>query len=229
MRCVKVCFISLVTTYSIYATHPHLRFVYDWRGKLLDFMGQVSLRDISLRQLREEYQRRMPGLIQAWEREAPLLLAELKSAFNRIFTQHKRTVLVYLCNNWSYGSSRILAVGMRHILDPDPWEGMCSREETFVCTLFHELLHIWIDDHIDNRKSPLLQKYRNESTDTRDHIHLLALQRMIYRNLSRHDMLKFLDHSYRTLSPLSYKRAWSIVEDEGDEAILRDVRISLKS
>lgn len=229
--CLSILLMSLVikgTTQVEGQQFPRLIFTYDWRGKGLDLVGRWMLRDITLAQLKEQYEQCIPELVAAWEKEAPALFTELIFSFGKGFSQSERTVILYLSGNSSYGSARFLVIGLRYIIDPKPWVASFSREENFTATVFHELLHVWVDEHIDAKKSPLLQKYQKEHVDTREHIHLMALQRMVYQKLKRQNMLEMLDYGYRNLCSPEYRRAWQIVVDlEGDKAVLEDIQVSL--
>lgn len=207
---------------------PVVTFRYDWRGKSLDVIGRWMLQNVTLPQLKSGLYKQLPGLKVAWKKEVPLLFMELFSVFNRGIKAKERTAILYLSNAWSYGSDRFLVLGLRWILDPEPWVFKVNREDSFTATIFHELLHIWVDENI-SQESPLLKKYNIEESEVRNHIHLMALQKMVYQKLGREDILEMLDEQYRKRSLASYRRAWEIVNDiEGYEVVLQDIRKSLK-
>lgn len=209
------------------ASFPVVTFSYDWRGKSLDVIGWWMLQNVTLSQLKSELDKQLPGLKAAWKKDAPLLFMELFSVFNRGIKAKERTAILYLSNAWSYGSDRFLVLGLRWILDPESWIFKVNREDSLIATIFHELLHIWVDENI-NQESPLLKKYSTEESEVRNHIHLMALQKMVYQKLGREDILEMLDEQYRKRSLASYRRAWEIVNDiEGCEAVLQDIAKNL--
>ena len=119
-------------------------------------------------------------------------------------------------------------MGLNWLLANDEWSLPISREESFSSLVIHELLHVWVDENI-HENSLLLKKYANELSDTREHIHLMALQKMVYLRLNRSDMVAMLDESYRKFASPAYKRAWEIVNDiEGYEAVIQDIKMNLK-
>lgn len=86
---------------------------------------------------------------------------------------------------------------------------------------------MWVDENI-SEKSPLLKKYSTEPYEVRDHLHLMALQKMVYLKLNRQDILDMLDESYRTKQSKDYRRAWEIVNDiEGYEMVIHDALANL--
>jgi len=73
-----------------------------------------------------------------------------------------------------------------------------------------------------------MMKYRNEADEVRNHIHLMAIQKMVYLKLHRKDMLDMIDNSYRNNQGPVYRRAWQIVNDiEGDHKVIQDIIASL--
>jgi hypothetical protein len=55
-----------------------------------------------------------------------------------------------------------------------------------VDTLFHELLHVFLDEH-PVRESVLLERSKSEPERTRDHLHLLALQKAVLLKLGEQE------------------------------------------
>lgn len=219
---------SMIFAQTYQSQFPKLLFKYDWRGKCLDAVGRWSLDGVTLAQLKEQYDLLSPELITTCEHDLPLFLEELFSVFNRGIKAKERTVLIALSSRWSYGSHRFLVLGLRYILDPNPWCRKGSRSDEFTTTLFHELLHVWIDENV-SQESPLIKKYSSEDVVVYAHIHMMALQKMVYLNLNRLDLLEMIDDGYRHFAPLSYQRAWEIVNDiEGYEIVLQDIHAHIK-
>lgn len=219
---------SILSAQTDQSQFPKLLFKYDWRGKCLDAIGRWYLEGVTLAQLKEQYDLLSPELIATCEHDLPLFLEEVWSVFQRGIKTKERTVLIALSSRWSYGSHRFLALGLRYILDPSPWCRKGSRSDEFTTTLFHELLHVWIDENV-NQESSLVKKYSTEDVVVYAHIHLMALQKMVYLNLNRPDLLEMIDDGYRNYAPLSYQRAWEIVNDiEGYEVVLEDIHANIK-
>ena len=153
-------------------------------------------------------------------------------AFRRGFQSKTRTAIINLSHCFSYGSHWFLIFGLRRYCEPEQRilsVKPISREDSFTSCVFHELLHVWIDENIDKNSSPLLAKYREEDCHAREHLHLMAIQKMVYIKINRKDIVDVLDEGYRKFewSP-AYCRAWEIVNDiEGYETVLKDIEVSL--
>jgi hypothetical protein len=138
--------------------------------------------------------------------------------------------VLFLGTTIGYGSNNLLLLGIRAFVDAKLWPWCASREDAFVNMLFHELLHIWLCDNIDDTKSQLLKKYSQERDHVRSHIHLMAIQKMVYLRLNRLDMLGMIDKFYTQVATTDYKQAWKIINDlEGYENVIHDCLNSLKS
>ncbi len=218
---------SLAVTMQAQISSPELVFKYDWCGQLIDVVGSLFFKNkFGFKKIestqKEQFRKSLPRLIASWTEQGPILFGEIFSLFNCGFKQKRRTVTIFLGANLGYGSSNFLVLGLRSYLDSELWEEPISREDAFAALVFHELLHIWVDDAI-NGESALLTKYGNEHIHVREHIHLMAIQKMVYLKLQP-DMLKFLDESYRKFASSEYRRAWEIVNDiEGYEKVLQDI------
>jgi hypothetical protein len=58
-----------------------------------------------------------------------------------------------------------------------------------------------------------------------NHLHVMALEKLVLTRLHKAEELKFLESEYRTDPPPShYKRAWEIVEAEGYEKFVGEMR-----
>lgn len=212
------------------AEYPQVSFCYDWRGKCLDsalyWLGKCRKVD---RGLQRAFEQKFPALVAAWECRAPALFNELFAVVPVGFSQKKRTAIMCLCAPYGgYGSKHFLFLLVRSFIEQElqtPWASSISREDAFVDLVFHELLHVWVDEHI-NGKSALLLKYVDEASEVREHIHLMAIQKMVYLKLNRLDMIEYLDNSYRNVtSTADYSRAWQIVNDiEGYVTVIDDLK-----
>lgn len=207
---------------------PEITFTYNWASHIMDFIGGLYFRIAVTLEQQRQLQQQLPDFIAAWDKNAPIFFDEIFSQFKRGFKDKKRTAIINLSHNWSYGSYWFLIFGLPYYLDPEPWGCSIARTDGFCDLVFHELLHVWVDENINTNKSLLFEKYKYEDHHTLEHLHLMALQKMVYINLSRFDMVAFIDESYRERSLLSYKRAWEIVNEiEGYEAILNDIANNL--
>lgn len=238
----KLRHVALATMFCVYSTtteahivYPEIAFIYDWRGHIIDSIGclffkkTLGFNKIDAAQKEQFKENIFPSLLSSWNQQAPMLFGAVFSCFNCGFKQKNRTSIITLGNSWSYGSKSFLILGLFYYLDSVPWKSSITKEDAFAMLVFHELLHIWVDDNVGN-KSALLTKYGNEHLHVREHIHLMAIQKMVYHKLNRPDMIQELDESYRKFSMAEYRRAWEIVNDiEGYKTVIQDILDTLEA
>ena len=132
-------------------------------------------------------------------------------------------------------------MNMRVYLDSSSQPGMALPKEAFVMLTHHELLHHLLDNTESeefSKYSTLIQKYKNKTqngfaVDSNEnvlgHIHLMALQRAVYEQLGRQDLLKEASNGYLNVIQGSYAEAWKIVDKEGVEPFLHELQEFNKS
>jgi hypothetical protein len=218
------CFGELIQSQTEY---PEITFKYDWRSYVMDLVGSFYFSCPVTEDSNKQLNMQLPGLIAAWERDAPILFEGVFSTFKRGIKDKSRTAIINLSHGSSYGSHRFLIFGLRWWVDFEPWQCSVSREAAFSALVFHELLHIWVDENVDKNCSRILVKYCNEDFDVLDHLHLMAIQKMVYININRLDLLEYISDSYESRQGPIYRRAWEIVNNiEGYEALLQDILLS---
>lgn len=217
------CFGEFTEAESLY---PEIEFEYDWKSYIMDLVGGFYFGTPVTDDLKKQLDEQLPEFIAAWERDAPIIFGEVFSFFKQGIEAKNRTAIINLSHGNSYGSHRFLIFGLRWFLDPEPWNFSISREEAFSVLVFHELLHVWVDENINKDFSHILAKYCNEDFDVLDHLHLMAIQKMVYLNIDRPDLLKYIGESYESYQGSIYHRAWDIVNNiEGYETLLQDIVI----
>src|SRR6188472_3321239 len=83
--------------------------------------------------------------------------------------------------------------------------------------VFHELLHTYVNSILGwSGSTPLLTKYANEPDGVRRHLHLDAIQKLVYQKLGRAaDLAAIVESDGANFGP-DYRRAWQIVNDLED-------------
>lgn len=207
---------------------PEITFAYDWRSSIMDTIFSVYYGNDVTDDLLARSETLLPKLVAAWKQTAPLLFEEVFSVFKRGFRDRKRTAIINLSHYYSYGSHWFLILSLRSYVEAEKWNRSISLEYSFVSTVFHELLHIWLDDNFDENKSCMLAKYHNENIHVLSHIHLMAIEKMVYLKINRPDIAAYIANSYCNFCSPEYRRSWEIVNDvEGYETIIQDVLASL--
>ena len=160
---------------------------------------------------RTELEIRLPEFQTAWEQSGTELLNTASTVVGKKFSEGEFSVALTLCSFPSM--SNPLLINMRYALasfteQPIPLD-------VTVSTIFHEILHRYLNDKIPEH-SKLLKKYSTESETVLSHLHLFALQKAVYLKLKQEDLLQKVITKDRTLPNGSYKRAWEIVNDLED-------------
>jgi len=153
---------------------------------------------------------REPEFISLWEAEGPRLLAATESLSGKDFPSLEITARLTLCNvpSESFPETGRVTINMRYALRSFTPEPVSMRYK--VNTLFHELLHIFLQRHpIAN--SALLKEHASEDERVRDHLHLLALQKAALLKVNQADTLKEVIAVDSMLPGGYYKRAWELV------------------
>ena len=153
---------------------------------------------------------RQAEFIKLWEAEWPRMVAATEAISGKDFPSQEITARLTLCNapSESFPSADRVTINMRYALRSFTPEPVSMRYK--VNTLFHELLHIFLNRHpIEN--SALLKEHAAEAERVRDHLHLLALQKAVLLKLNQPDALKEVIAVDSVLPGGYYKRAWELV------------------
>ncbi|MCZ6764405.1 MAG: hypothetical protein O7C63_05660 [Alphaproteobacteria bacterium] len=163
---------------------------------------------------------RMPALQRAWDRQGPALLDAASSITGKRFAERGVVASFVFCRR--FGS---LAVPL--LVDANLAVGFgFGAQPSFIITdiVFHELLHSLLLDHYPLFiGGPLARKYANEKPRVRGHLHLFALQSVVYRALGRDDVLADVIATSSRFGDTN-RRAWQIVVAEGAEAFVAELR-----
>ncbi len=97
----------------------------------------------------------------------------------------------------------------------------------FVYSLWHELMHRYVSDSlaaIGPGTTPLLRKYAAEHNVTRNHLHLFAIERVLWRQIGRETEIAERIAEKKARRARYYERAYEIVEEEGAGAFIAEMR-----
>jgi hypothetical protein len=156
-----------------------------------------------------------------WEQEAPVLLGTTIAAIHKPFRYQEMIATLTLCPIPSM--SRPLLINLRPFLD-GPTQQQPRPLLLFSAVMFHELLHTYVIGVLPPGKSVLLEKYQSEEPVVKNHLHLLAIMKLVYLKLDRAEQLQQIIEKDRALGSLAYGRAWQIVNDlEGHEAFVHEL------
>lgn len=154
-----------------------------------------------------ELRQRKPELDAIWARVGPSLVATAERITGDAFPRGEQTVRLTLCELPSQSYLGV-SVNMRYALSSFTREPVPLRYK--VDTIFHELLHKFLAAHRP-KDSLLLKAHASEPERTRDHLHLLALQKAVLLQLNAAAELADVVRIDSQLPGGFYKRAWAII------------------
>jgi hypothetical protein len=149
-----------------------------------------------------------------WEGEGRRLLETTEAITGKTFPPQEITVRLTLCDIPSETTGTNIVINMRFALKSFTPSPVSMRYK--VETLFHELLHVFLTQH-PVRDSSLLKEQAAEPERTRDHLHLLALQKAVLLKLHEPEVLRETIAVDSELPGGYYKRAWEIVNKTDTE------------
>lgn len=165
----------------------------------------------------EEAVRRAPEFQRRWDTEGPIYLATTFKAIGQRFPYAEMQAAMTVCPIASM--SLPLIINIRGFLAS---AGNQRPDWFFALLVFHELMHTYT--RAVNTSSPLRAKYSSEPPITLNHLHVLALEKFVLTALGKAEELRWLDRDYRTEASRGYRRAWEIVNAEGVEPFLAELR-----
>lgn len=157
----------------------------------------------------DELMKRMPAWQTLWDHEGELLLKTSIKIAGKPYPESSYKAALSLCSFPSMSAP--LIVNSRYALDS--FTKTPISNEVFISTVFHELLHTYIDSFL-HKNTPLLEKYKSESKGVVNHLHLLALEKGVYLKLGWGAKLKAVIAKDESLPNKDYKRAWQIINEK---------------
>ena len=157
-----------------------------------------------------------------WKTLGPKMIHAAETVTGKSFSGGSITARLTLCDLPSQSSDEI-TINMRYALRSFTATPVPMRYK--VDTLFHELLHVFLTEH-PVKESALLEQYNSEPERTKDHLHLLALQKAVLLRLNEEASLKNVISIDSQLPGGYYKRAWDIIDAKNDEYLKYVAEIS---
>ncbi|MBL7545411.1 MAG: hypothetical protein JNL11_16445 [Bdellovibrionaceae bacterium] len=180
-------------------------------------------------EMKADLRKRLPEFQKIWDDQSGPLMNTLVEIFDRDFNRSEESFSLVLCGLMA-PMSHPLVFRVRDYLKSTASE--VKPDFYFVSEVFHEMLHRYITTNFpydpSAAPSPLEKKYEKEDGGVRSHIFLLAIQKSIYLKLGRKaelDKIKVWDSEHAP----SYKRAWEIVDKEGSDIFITDLKKQLPS
>lgn len=161
----------------------------------------------------EEISNRLPEFQKAWERFGhPLLEAAVQDS--GLVFRERDIKAVLICGSFSSHSHPLILNVKNHL---KAFHAAPSSLKEFAEVVFHELLHILLQDNVASWPTPFINKFSECSFEMTVHLHLLALERRA------HDILgndcSWLEKWYADIGD-EYAKAWRIVSDDANHSTL---------
>jgi len=172
----------------------------------------------------EELRNRVDEFRTLWEKHGVSLMRETVRVVKQPFRFRETIVALHVCPALSNASLPLL-IDTRRYLRTEPKGEHADWLERFPLTVWHEILHRYVVDLIGSApKTPLWKKYEAEPERVRWHLHLMAIEIAVLRQMGKERELTKVHADYAKWT--SYKRALEIVEKEGAQAFLAELRKS---
>ena len=197
-----VCFVSLVlvtATSAFGEQYPHVQLVFGYVpfDQSCERWHNTKIEP----QWYEELKTKIKAFQDGWDHEAPLLLGTTIAAINKPFPYKEMLATLTLCPIQSM--SRPLLINVRPFLD-GPAQQKLRPMFLFAALVFHELLHTYVIAARSQSTSALLERYKSEEPVVKNHLHLMAVMKMVYLKLGREEQLKQIieTDSQATIQPI---------------------------
>jgi hypothetical protein len=181
-----------------------------------------------------EIARRLPELAAYWEREGPVLLEESRRVTGRPYHFAETQAVLHGCEDLTSMSQPLLIAAAPYT---DAWErrppGASGRprvrrtDADFAYAVWHELTHRYISRVIaglPGATTPSRERHAGEDIVVRNHLHLFALEELVWRRLGRGEEFEARRVRILALGDPELTRAYGIVAEEGAEALVAELR-----
>ena len=184
---------------------------------------------------KREAEQRLPEFQKAWSRHGPGWLTRTEALVGHRFRYREAIDTLIVCADQPWGTSYPLTTNLEWFLAA--YDGKYRShplwEELFAERVYHEVLHRYVRDIVGKgdgqpvRDTPLMARYRGEPFLTRVHLHIVAVERVLFGGLGKEELLRILRQDHQEAP--AYARAYEIVDQEGAEAVIADLRSASKS
>ena len=175
-----------------------------------------------------EAEQRLPEFRAAWAKYGPVLLRETRAVVGRPFKFHEALATLHVCEAHADGTSYPLTVNLTLFLKSygGEYQNHPRADELFANLIYHEVLHRYIRDITGPgsgepmKATPLLLSYGSENPFVRTHLHLIAIEKLVYRRLGKDEIpaTMWADNKNQ-----AYVRAYELANELGAEAIVADL------
>jgi hypothetical protein len=216
-----VLLLSIATGGSAEPAYPEVSFQY---SPVFDDACADATKQVIDPEAVKELQSRFASFQDAWRKDGPELLGTVPDLTNVPFRFRETKVALILCGFPSMANP--LMINVSRYLKATA-QGPVAPLVVFSNSVFHEILHRYVTDWLGTRghTTPLLEKYGAEPKVVLSHLHLFAIEALVYRKLGREKDLEIVLASQQAIPPWpAFKRTREIVEKEKPESFVREFR-----
>jgi len=208
--------IALLIPMLALAEGPKIKYLY---SGVFDAWCSASNGTVVPDEKRQQLLGKVDNIQAEWDKLGPELLATTEKLIGKPFRRREVTATLFLCRKTPSMSVPLLVNGNWFV---DGENQLPDDMATHI--VFHELLHIYIVDNIEG-DTPLRKKYEAEGEHflVLNHLHLMAVQKLVYLELGLEEELARVIASDSKLPKGAYKRAWGIVNDVGHEEFVAEL------
>jgi hypothetical protein len=157
-----------------------------------------------------------------WEKAGPKLLEQSSKLLRHTWKRKELSFFYHVCPDMPDTSSP-LSINIPNVLkfySKNKKRGLTLAQDT----IWHELLHGFIDEilNISVDTTPLLEKYGQLNWAAESHLHLMAVQQIIYKNLGMQDEIESTKQYYRENLP-EYLAVWLKAEEVGAQKFIDEL------
>jgi hypothetical protein len=198
---------------------PKVKLVYQQGGTVFDRNCATFLNKPIKQEWVEETANRLNEFQSLWDEDGPQFLKTAFEAIGQPFPYREMQATLTVCTISSMSSPLLLNV--RDFLKTSEKQLPLWYLSEIV---FHELMHTYTRRVYNT--SLLRKKYATEQAVVLNHLHVMALEKLVLQTLGRNENLQWLDLvAYTTENPPSYQRAWEIVNKiEGYEVFIKELK-----
>lgn len=176
---------------------------------------------------------RLPELRAAWERDGPALLAANARLTGRPWPFAETQAVLHGCDDLGSLSQPLLIAAGRFTPawaerpGPDGRARAQRPVEDFVNSLWHEVSHRFLSRIIEGlpgRTTPARERHKAESVVVRNHMHLFALEELVYRGAGRAAEFEARRQRVMTGGDPELAKAYRLAMEEGAEALVAELR-----
>jgi hypothetical protein len=217
MRCPLTFIITSLAIFSCPASYAQTKVFVEYAGIFDQQCAPVFKMEIKQDQIHEAYER-IPEFQKAWDKDGPAFIEKAKDLLQRPYPRKELTLSTTLCG--------FVPMASPYMVNIRPYLKSTSGQlpmASFTQLGFHEWIHLYLETFFDFN-SPILEKYKDETFNVKAHLHLMALEKAVYATLKREDFLNSANNVYGNVIKGDYARSWEIVEKEGFQKFLKELK-----